>query len=70
VLSKDSIHQILNAGGHVRISTLAKDSLVELANVARLRKARLEIKGNVSLDTAMAVVNAGGGFVLIDLTDE
>jgi hypothetical protein len=69
MLSKDSIAQIMNAGGNVRIGTLARDSLVELANIAKARNVKLEVRGSMSVDAIVAVVEAGGGNVSWDVSD-
>lgn len=69
MLSKDSVARILEAGGHVRVSALGKDSLIELASIARKNNVRLEIAGSMSVDTLVDVARAGGGNVLFDISD-
>ena len=70
MLAKESLAQILNAGRHLRNSTLAEESLIELASIARSRNVKLEIVGNLAVESLVEIARAGGGHVLFDLSNK
>jgi hypothetical protein len=67
-MTKESIAAIMRAGGHVKIGTMSKDSLVELAGVARASNVRLEIVGELSAESLAEIAHAGGGHVTFDIS--
>ena len=48
MLSKESCAAVLHAGANLKISGLSKESLIELARIARTRGVRLEIRCDLS----------------------
>jgi hypothetical protein len=67
-MTKESIAVIMRAGGHVKIGTMSKDSLIELAGVARASNVRLEIVGGLSAESLAEIALAGGGHVTFDIS--
>jgi len=68
-ISKESAARILEAGGSLKVQNMSKDSLVELAAIARRRGVRLEIKGALSADSMVEIAKVGGQNVLFDVAD-
>ncbi len=67
-MSKESIAQVLNAGGNVRCAVLAKESLVWLAGIAAKNDVKLEIVGNLAVESLVEIAKAGRGCVTFDIS--
>jgi hypothetical protein len=67
-ISKESAIRVLNAGANLKISGLSKESLIELANIAKARGLQLELKCSLSPDSMVEIASAGGKHVLFDVS--
>lgn len=69
MLGKDSIAQLLRAGSNVRMKTMTRENLIELAHAAKSSNVHLEIVGTMGVETLVEVARAGGKNVTFDISD-
>jgi hypothetical protein len=50
------------------MGSMSKESLVELAGIARASNVRLEIVGRMSAESLADIARAGGGYVTFDIS--
>jgi hypothetical protein len=67
-MNKENIAAIMRAGDHIKMGSMSKESLVELAGIARASNVRLEIVGRMSAESLADIARAGGGYVTFDIS--
>ena len=67
-MNKDFCINVLRAGGSLRVNTMNKDFLIEMAKAAKGAGSRLEIVGSMNVDFMVEIARAGGTSVMFDLS--
>jgi hypothetical protein len=69
MFSSSDVEQILEVGGSVRIPRLALETLIRLAEVAKISGGRLEIEAHdLAPEAMLKIAKAGRAHVAFDLT--